>query len=180
MQQQTSATFRHDSNAPKRNTNIIPNVNAMPANAVKIPRIGASLQIKNWKLTLDLFCTNIKSAYDTSPMYVKTGASISPTLMPSKQNASNIVLNSWAKYIRSQAIASGIFTVIIAYFRPIGSVIKPEKILPNGWHMNDILAEWKHKMSIYFIRKQRKLRTHRSMLFHLTLTAWCRADRSGK
>lgn len=42
----------------------------------------------------------------------------------------------------SHAMATGIFTAIIAHFLPIGSVIRPENTLPSGWQINDMLAKW--------------------------------------
>lgn len=81
----------------------------------------------------------LKKFYLISPTYVTIGASIKPTPRPSSTAAMNISSSDWAKCNIIHAMMCGMLTRIIARFRPIGSVIQPESILPNGWHMNGML-----------------------------------------
>lgn len=63
------------------------------------------------------------------------GASINPTPSPSKVAAMYISSNDDVKYSIVQAMIWGIFTKIIAFFRPSGSDTKPDKTLPIGWQI---------------------------------------------
>lgn len=57
---------------------------------------------------------------------------MSPAPNPSRMFATKISQMLDALYIMNQAITSGMFTIIIALFRPNESVINAEQMLPIG------------------------------------------------
>lgn len=74
-----------------------------------------------------------------SPTYVIIGASINPTPSPSKDKPIKMCGSVVAKYNTNQPTKFGIFTNNIALFRPIGSVIGPERRLPTMVSIDIIL-----------------------------------------
>lgn len=63
------------------------------------------------------------------------GASMNPTPSPSKTAATKTISEVVAKASIVQAMMCGMFTKIMALFRPIGSDNQPESALPIGWLM---------------------------------------------
>lgn len=87
--------------------------------------------------------------YQISPRYVITGASIRPTLTPSKPTADMTISLDVALASVVHATTIGIFTSSMANLRPSWSVIQPEPTLPISSPINTRLPVNCDAKSIY-------------------------------
>lgn len=94
---QTKATLRQSINVFNEKMTNAPNDVPKFVYEIKMPRVAGSA---------------------ISPRKVMIGASIRPTLRPSSELAMKICSTLFDWYIRNHAIASGMFTIIIARLRP--------------------------------------------------------------
>lgn len=135
---QTMATLRHSIKLPKRKTTKNPRVAEMPTQAVRMPLIDGWLR-KTGNAHLRWSMSEQFQPHQISPMYVRMGASISPMPQPKSAVAMKTISMDEAKYISSHAAMCGMFTMIIALFRPSDSPSHPERQLPTGWQIYAML-----------------------------------------